>query len=56
MKGYGLKNKKNISSVGSSLPGVGPFMPNASFIILFRITGQVKPAEYDYTHEYIPKK
>jgi len=34
-----------------------PFMPNASFIILYRITGQTTPAEYDYTHEYItPKK
>ena len=32
------------------------FLPNASFIILYRITGQTKPAEYDYTHEYIPKK
>jgi RHS repeat-associated protein len=31
-------------------------MPNASFIILYRITGQEKPAEYDYTHEYIPQK
>ncbi len=32
------------------------FMPNASFIILYRIAGQVKPEEYDYTHEYRPKK
>lgn len=23
--------------------------PNAAFIILYRITGQIKPAEYDYT-------
>ncbi|MEP7256670.1 MAG: hypothetical protein ABI666_12900 [Ferruginibacter sp.] len=33
-----------------------PQIPNASFIILYRIAGQVKPGEYDYTHEYIPKK
>ena len=34
-----------------------PLIPNASFIILYRIAGQVQPAEYDYTHEYIsPKK
>ena len=33
-----------------------PLIPNASFIILYRIAGQVKPAEYDYTHEYTPKK
>jgi hypothetical protein len=32
------------------------FIPNASFIILYRITGQIKPEEYDYTHEYAPKK
>ena len=33
-----------------------PQIPNASFIILYRIKDQIKPAEYDYTHEYIPKK
>ena len=33
-----------------------PLLPNASFIILYRIAGQVKPAEHDYTHEYTPKK
>jgi uncharacterized protein RhaS with RHS repeats len=32
-----------------------PFIPNASFIILYRIAGQVIPGEYDYTHEYRPK-
>jgi RHS repeat-associated protein len=32
-----------------------PKIPNASFIILYRIMGQVKPGEYDYTHEYRPK-
>lgn len=31
-------------------------MPNASFIILYRVTGQTKPAEYDYTFRYIPQK
>lgn len=33
-----------------------PLMPNASFIILYRVTGRVKPEKYDYTHEYRPKK
>jgi RHS repeat-associated protein len=33
-----------------------PFIPNASFIILYRSTGQIKPKEYDYTHNYRPKK
>jgi RHS repeat-associated protein len=33
-----------------------PQMPNASFIILYRILGQEMPGEYDYTHEYRPKK
>ncbi|HOD62596.1 MAG TPA: RHS repeat-associated core domain-containing protein, partial [Bacilli bacterium] len=31
-----------------------PLIPNASFIILYRTTGQEQPAEYDYTHEYRP--
>jgi RHS repeat-associated protein len=31
-----------------------PLIPNASFIILYRIKGQKQPAEYDYTHEYKP--
>jgi hypothetical protein len=29
-----------------------PLIPNASFIILYRIPGQIQPGEYDYTHEY----
>jgi RHS repeat-associated protein len=29
---------------------------NATFIILYRINSQKKPAEYDYTHEYKPQK
>ncbi len=33
-----------------------PFISNATFIILFRINGQVKPGEYPYTHEYRKKK
>ena len=33
-----------------------PYIPSASFIILYRITGQIRPAEYDYTHQYRPKK
>jgi hypothetical protein len=31
-----------------------PFIPNASFIILYRIPGHKQPAEYDYTHNYRP--
>lgn len=31
-------------------------MPNARFIILYRIRGQKEPGEYSYTHEYRPKK
>ncbi|WP_321515393.1 DUF6443 domain-containing protein [Marinifilum fragile] len=33
-----------------------PRIPNASFIILYRVAGQVIPGEYDYTHEYRPQK
>lgn len=29
-------------------------IPNASFIILYKVTGQLIPAGYDYTHEYKP--
>jgi hypothetical protein len=36
------------------LQGQRPLIPNASFIILYRIAGQVQPGEYDYTHEYKP--
>ena len=31
-----------------------PFIPNASFIIWYRVAGQVKPGEYEYTHEFKP--
>jgi RHS repeat-associated protein len=37
-----------------SLQNDKPLVPNASFIILYRIKGQKQPAEYDYTHEYKP--
>ncbi|MPM77196.1 hypothetical protein SDC9_124196 [bioreactor metagenome] len=33
-----------------------PFIPNAHFIILYRVAFQKKPGEYDYTHEYKPEK
>ena len=33
-----------------------PQIPNASFIILCSATGETKPKEYYYTHEYIPSK
>jgi uncharacterized protein RhaS with RHS repeats len=38
----------------SALQNDKPLIPNASFIILYRIMGKVKPEEYDYTHEYRP--
>jgi RHS repeat-associated protein len=40
----------------TSLQNAKPLISNATFIILYRINGQKKPAEYDYTHEYRPKK
>jgi RHS repeat-associated protein len=33
-----------------------PFVPNAHFIVLYRVAFQKKPGEYDYTKEYKPKK
>jgi len=42
----------NLSQDVTSLQNDKPFIPNASFIILYRIQGQTRPAEYDYTHEY----
>jgi RHS repeat-associated protein len=33
-----------------------PFIPNASFIVLYRIVNQKSPGEYNYTHEYKGKK
>lgn len=38
----------------NSLQNSKPQLPNASFIILYRIVDQVKPEEYDYTHNYKP--
>ncbi|RYZ54773.1 MAG: hypothetical protein EOP49_04370 [Sphingobacteriales bacterium] len=29
-----------------------PNYPNTKYIVLFRVVGETKPAEYDYTHEY----
>lgn len=45
-----------LSTDVQTLQGQKPLIPNASFIILYRIAGQEQPAEYDYTHEYIPSK
>jgi RHS repeat-associated protein len=45
-----------LSTDVQTLQGQKPIIPNASFIILYRIAGQEQPAEYDYTHEYIPPK
>lgn len=41
-----------ISGDVSFLRGAKPMIPNARFIILYRIPGQNKPGEYDYTHNY----
>ena len=41
-----------ISDDVSFLRGAKPMIPNARFIILYRIPGQNKPGEYDYTHNY----
>ena len=42
----------NLSQDVMALQNDKPFVPNASFIILYRIQGQKKPGEYHYTHEY----
>jgi RHS repeat-associated protein len=46
----------NLSQDVTSLQSGKSYAPNASFIILYRILGQKKPGEYDYTHEYRPKR
>jgi hypothetical protein len=46
----------NLSSDVTNLQTDKQFMPNASFIVLYRMTSQGKPEEYDYTHEFIPPK
>jgi RHS repeat-associated protein len=50
------ESSPGISTDVRTLQGDRPQMPNASFIILYRATGQAKPEEYDYTHEYRPRK
>ncbi len=44
----------NISGDVRGLQKDKPKIPNASFIILYRIARQEQPEEYDYTHEYRP--
>ena len=46
----------NLSADVTTLQNDKPQIPNVSFIILYRATGQAKPEEYDYTHEYKPRK
>jgi len=46
----------NLSQDVTSLQSGKSYAPNASFIVLYRILGQKKPGEYDYTHEYRPKR
>lgn len=50
------QSNPELSTDVKSLQNSKPLMPNASFIILYRLAGQEKPAEYDFTHEYRPKK
>ena len=51
------QSSPNLSQDVTSLQNDKPFIPSASFIILYRAQGQQKPAEYDYTHEYrAPRK
>ncbi len=45
-----------ISTDYKNLQGQKPHLPNASFLILYRISGQLKLREYYYTHLYRPKK
>jgi len=47
----GSQSAPEISTGFINLQGQKPTIPNAGFIILYRIPGQVKPEEYDYTHE-----
>ncbi|MBT9395076.1 hypothetical protein KLP40_18055 [Hymenobacter sp. NST-14] len=46
----------NMSNDVSGMQRDKPGIPNASFIILYRALGQATPQEYDYTHEYRPRK
>ncbi|MCH4148116.1 MAG: RHS repeat-associated core domain-containing protein [Prevotella sp.] len=43
-----------LSTDVETLKAMKPKIPNASFIVLYRITGQEESGEYDYTHEYNP--
>jgi RHS repeat-associated protein len=47
---------KQLSTDVKTLQKDKRFIPNASFIILYRILGQKRPAEYDYSHHYKPTK
>ena len=44
-----------LSQAVTGLQSDKPQICNTTFIILYRIQNQATPAEYDYTHEYIPK-
>lgn len=48
------QSARELSADVKGLQSDKPKILNTSFIILYRISGQIKPAEYDYTHEYIP--
>ena len=50
------ESSPGLSQDVKGLQGQKPLMPNASFIILYRILGQETPGEYDYTNQYTPKK
>ncbi|MFI2744360.1 RHS repeat-associated core domain-containing protein [Zhouia sp. PK063] len=50
------QSNPELSTDVKNLQHIKPSIPNATFIVLYRINGQKKPAEYDYTHEYRPQK
>ena len=45
----GTQSDPSLSDDVKNLPDARSYAPNANFIILYRIPGQEKPAEYDYT-------
>jgi hypothetical protein len=50
------ESNPGMSTDVKNLQTTKPLISNATFIILYRINGQKKPEEYDYTHQYRTKK
>ncbi len=48
------ESNRELSGDVESLQNSRPFMPNANFIILYRINGQRKPGQFNYNHQYRP--